>query len=467
MSKVKLSLPIVPVILAAGEGKRMRSKIPKPLQPLLEKPLIRHLLDTLLELQMMKPQIVVGYQANAIREALIDYEVDFVIQNEQKGTGHALHQALKNIEGDVIVLVLYADVPLLQTNTINALLNASDERTLAWMTATVPDPHGFGRLVRDATGDPVAIVEEKDCHLDELKSIREINTGILAGPAHLLRQWTQNLNCNNSQDEYYLTDCLSMAIQDGIHVNIVRCPFPDEILGINDLVQLSFAEKALNRRRVERLMASGVLVHDPDSVYVRGTVTTDRDVEIDIGVILEGHVVLEEGCYLGPYTRLANCHIAKDARIYSHSVLDEAIVGQECQVGPFAHIRPGTRLMDGVKVGNFVEIKSSEIEKQTKINHLSYIGDAQIGKHVNIGAGTITCNYDGLNKHKTRIGDQVFIGSNSALVAPIEISNGSTVGAGSVIVNNVPEDHLSLSRAKQRNIAHWIRPKDRNKKGNL
>ena len=448
---------VVPVILAAGQGKRMRSSLPKVLQPLAEQTLIEHVLDTVEALRAGTPCVVVGHGAAQVESRLQGRHVRFVHQPEQLGTGHALAMALPSIPDDHVVLVLYGDVPLVTSDTLSRLLELAGTQAVAWLTAVLPDPSGFGRILRDDQGRVVGIVEEKDATPSQ-RELREVNTGILAANSAALKRWTAALGRDNAQGEYYLTDCLGMAVAEGVPIHVHRAVDHEEVLGINDKYQLAGAEAALRRRRARQLLAQGVTLRDPSRVDVRGRVTAGVDVEIDVGVILRGTVRLGDGCRIGPYCLLHDCEIGAGVSVEAHSILEGASVGAQCRVGPFARLRPGAQLAHGARVGNFVEIKQSALGAGSKVNHLSYIGDAHIGRDVNIGAGTITCNYDGVNKHRTVIGDRAFIGSNTALVAPVDVGDGATIGAGSVITRSAPPEELTLARARQVTVKGWKRP---------
>ena len=449
--------PIVPVILAAGQGKRMRSSMPKVLQPLAEAPLLDHVLAAAEDLGAAAPIVVVGHGGQQVEEHLAGRRLRIAHQAEQLGTGHAVAQALPLIDDEAIVLVLYGDVPLIGADTLRELAAQALDGALAWLTVHVDDPTGFGRILRDDGGAVVGIVEERDATPAQ-RGLREVNTGILAVRCAALKRWVAALKCDNAQGEYYLTDCLAMAVSEGLPVRVHRCGDVREVLGINDRRQLAEAERTLNRMRADALLEQGVTLRDPARLDVRGRVEAARDVEIDVGVVFKGRVVLEEGCYVGPYCILSDCTVGAGARVEAHSVIEGAVIGESCAVGPFARLRPGARLAEKSRVGNFVEVKNATIGLGSKVNHLSYIGDATLGAGVNVGAGTITCNYDGANKHHTRIGDRAFIGSNTALVAPVEVGESATVGAGSVLTRDAPAGELTLARARQTTIQGWQRP---------
>ncbi|WP_455384096.1 bifunctional UDP-N-acetylglucosamine diphosphorylase/glucosamine-1-phosphate N-acetyltransferase GlmU [Acidihalobacter prosperus] len=448
---------IVPVILAAGQGKRMRSSVPKVLQPLAEAPLLDHVLKAAEALGAAEPVVVIGHGGERVEAHLDGRAVRIAHQAQQLGTGHAVAQALPQIEDDAIVLVLYGDVPLIGSQTLRELAAQASDGALAWLTVHVDDPTGLGRILRDDGGSVVGIVEERDATPAQ-RGLREVNTGILAMRCAMLKRWVAALDCDNAQGEYYLTDCLAMAVAENVPVRVHRCEDPREVLGINDRRQLAEAERTLNRMRADGLLAQGVTLRDPARLDIRGNVEAGRDVEIDVGVVFKGRVTLGEGCYVGPYSVLSDCAVAAGARVEAHSVVEGAEIGEGCTVGPFARLRPGARLSEGARVGNFVEVKNASVGLGSKVNHLSYIGDATLGAGVNIGAGTITCNYDGANKHHTLIGDRAFIGSNTALVAPVEVGEDATVGAGSVLTRAAPPGELTLARARQTTIQGWQRP---------
>ncbi|MGQ4877883.1 bifunctional UDP-N-acetylglucosamine diphosphorylase/glucosamine-1-phosphate N-acetyltransferase GlmU [Billgrantia sp. LNSP4103-1] len=444
------------VILAAGQGTRMRSTLPKVLHRLAGKPMVRHVLDTAQKLEADRLHVVVGHGAERVREALGDYPVRFVLQAEQKGTGHAVGQALEGL-GEGKVLVLYGDVPLIRRETLTTLLAEVSESRMALLTVQLDDPTGYGRIVRNAAGEAVAIVEQKDAAESEL-AIRECNTGIMAMTAAQLRRWLPRLSADNAQGEYYLTDVIAMAAAEGVAIATTQPTDAVEVEGVNNRQQMARLERAYQARTATELMTHGVALLDPSRLDVRGRLSCGHDVEIDVGCVFEGDVELGEGVRIGPYCLIRDCHIGAETVIESHSVIDGTVAAGHNRIGPFARLRPGTRLAVGAKVGNFVETKNAEVGEGSKINHLSYVGDARLGRDVNVGAGTITCNYDGANKHRTDIGDAAFIGSNTALVAPVSIGRGATVGAGSTISKDVPDNALAVSRGKQIAKADWVRP---------
>ncbi|MDT8893340.1 bifunctional UDP-N-acetylglucosamine diphosphorylase/glucosamine-1-phosphate N-acetyltransferase GlmU [Halomonas sp. I1] len=444
------------VILAAGKGTRMRSSLPKVLHPLAGKPMVRHILDTTSGLEAERTHVVVGHGAERLHEALAEYPVHFVLQAEQKGTGHAVAQSLEEL-GDGKVLVLYGDVPLIRRDTLRALLAPVDEQHMGLLTVTLEDPAGYGRILRDEAGEAVAIVEQKDAD-EAQRAVRECNTGIMAMTAAQLRRWLPRLSADNAQGEYYLTDVIAMAAAEGVKVTTAQPSRPVEVEGVNDRRQMARLERTLQGDIAESLMAQGVALRDPSRLDVRGRLTCGHDVEIDVGCVFEGDVELGEGVRVGPHCVIRDSHIGAETVIEPHSVIEGAVVAGHNQLGPFARLRPGTRLAVGAKVGNFVETKNAEVGEGSKINHLSYVGDARLGRGVNVGAGTITCNYDGANKHRTEIGDDAFIGSNTALVAPVSVGKGATVGAGSTIDRDVADHALAVERSRMISKDDWKRP---------
>lgn len=450
------------VILAAGKGSRMKSKLPKVLHEVAGTPMLGHVIETARTLNPDVIHVVIGHGANAVRQRFLDEQINWVEQSEQLGTGHAVAQALPDIPDDVPVLILYGDVPLIRASTLQALCDLVDQNTLALLTAYMDDPTGYGRIVRDVADDVKAIVEQKDASADQL-SIQEVNTGIMSVNSSLLKAWLPKLSSDNAQAEYYLTDTIEMAVSDQKEVETHQPDSLEEVQGVNDRVQLCELECFVQSQIAEDLMRAGVKLYDPNRLDVRGKLETGVDVVIDVNTLFEGHVVIEDDVMIGPNCSIKNAHIHKGAVIKANSVIEDAEIGPNADVGPFARIRPGTVLGPNTKVGNFVETKKALVGEGSKINHLSYVGDAELGHNVNVGAGTITCNYDGVNKSKTTLGDDVFIGSNTSLVAPVELGAGSTTGAGSVITANVSEGNLAVGRAKQRNISGWKRPEKKDK----
>jgi bifunctional UDP-N-acetylglucosamine pyrophosphorylase/glucosamine-1-phosphate N-acetyltransferase len=451
------------VILAAGQGKRMNSALPKVLQPLAGRPLLGHVIAAARALEPAAVHVVYGHGGEQVRAALdaaltaAAPRSSWVLQAEQKGTGHAVQQALPTLRDDEIALVLYGDVPLVQPDTLRALAALAGPKSLGLLTVELPDPTGYGRIVRDARGKVLRIVEQKDANARERK-IREGNTGIMAVPVKRLRGWLGKLRNANVQAEYYLTDIIAMAVKDKVKVAALMAPTVAEVLGINDKVQLAEAEDALQRMRAHALMLAGATLADAVRVDVRGEIVVGRDVFIDVNAVFEGRVVLGDGVVVGPGCVLRDCEIAAGVRLNAYCVIEGATVGAGAIIGPFARLRPGAALGPEVHIGNFVEIKNSAMGAGSKANHLAYVGDATVGARANIGAGTIVANYDGANKHHTAIGADAHTGSNSVLVAPVSIGEGATVGAGSTITKDVPAGTLAVARGKQVAIEGWKRP---------
>ena len=445
------------VILAAGLGKRMHSMLPKVLHPLAGKPLLAHVLDTARALSPRQICVVYGHGGEAVPKALEDAALVWVRQEPQLGTGHALMQALPHLSHDGMTLVLYGDVPLTSVETLKKLISMAADETFALLTVELTDPSGYGRIVRGDTGAVVAIVEEKDAKGSQRK-IQEINTGIMVIPNRYLHGWLHQLENNNAQKEYYLTDVVAMAVRDGIRVESGQPIHDWETTGINSKAQLADLERIYQGEYAGKLLEQGVTLADPSRIDIRGQLACGRDVSIDVGCIFEGDVQLGDGVRVGAYTILKNVKVAAGSAIAPFSLIEATEIGKDCRIGPYARIRPGSRLADEVHIGNFVEVKNSVIARGSKANHLSYIGDAVIGKSVNIGAGTITCNYDGANKHQTIIEDNVFVGSDTQLIAPVKVTQGSTIGAGSTITRDTPPETLTLSRAKQMSVEGWKRP---------
>ena len=445
------------VVLAAGQGTRMRSRLPKVLHKLAGKPLLGHVLDTARSLNPECIVVVHGHGGDQVQQVFSAPDLFWVEQQQQLGTGHALQQALPALEGMERVLVLYGDVPLTSADTLRELTDrtASD---LGLLTVELDDPAGYGRIVRDESGNVLRIVEQKDASAEELQ-IKEINTGIMLLGVERLRRWLAELSNDNAQGEYYLTDVIEMAVADGVAVHIAQPKQAVEAEGVNDRYQLAELERFVQQRQARALMDAGITLADPARFDLRGVLKAGQDIEIDVNVIMEGRISLGSNVQVGANTVLRNVTIADNVCILENCVIEDAVIGADCRIGPFSRIRPGTELVGGAHVGNFVEIKNSRVDLGSKINHLSYVGDTEMGSGVNIGAGTITCNYDGANKHRTVIGGNAFIGSNSALVAPVHIGDGATIGAGSTITKDTPGNKLTLSRAKQVTMNNWQRPK--------
>jgi bifunctional UDP-N-acetylglucosamine pyrophosphorylase/glucosamine-1-phosphate N-acetyltransferase len=451
------NLPLHIVILAAGEGKRMRSALPKVLLPLAGRPMLAHVVVTARELNPVRIHIVYGHRGEQVRAAFADQgDLDWVLQAEQHGTGHAVQLALVQIPEAARVLVLYGDVPLIQAATLRPLIDSS--LPLAVLTSELFDPRGYGRVIRDGLGQVRAIVEEKDC-TDEQRLVTTVNTGILAADARRLRVWAHNLDNKNAQGEFYLTDVFVQAAAEDLPATALNCRDEHEAFGANDAWQLAQLERQFQLRQAKAVCAQGVRLADPARFDLRGELTAGSDIEIDVDVVLEGKVELGDGVRIGPFCRIKDCTLAAGTIVNSHCDLEGVVSHGGCAIGPFARLRPGTELATGARVGNFVEVKNATFAADSKANHLSYIGDATIGAHVNIGAGTITCNYDGVNKHRTTIEDGAFIGSNTSLVAPVTVGKDATIGAGSTIASNAPAGELTVSRARQTTIPGWKRPK--------
>ena len=449
-------MPLSTIILAAGQGTRMRSDLPKVLQALAGRPLLGHVLDCAAALGADDVCVVYGHGGETVKNAFPDGSLRWTLQSEQLGTGHALQQAMPDTPDENRVLVLFGDVPLLTPATCQRLLDETPTGDVAVLTVDMADPTGYGRIIRE--GSKVScIVEEKDAGPDE-RAVREINTGVLVAPADKLRGWLAGLGNDNAQGEYYLTDAIAMAVNDGVDVHGIKADSWTEVMGINDKKQLAEAERALQARLVEELMQQGVGFADPARVDIRGTLHCGKDVFIDVNAVFEGDVELGDGVKIESNNLVRDSRLGAGTLVHSNCHIEGADTGNECEIGPFARLRPGARLANNVKVGNFVEIKKSTVADGSKVNHLTYIGDTEIGTGVNVGAGTITCNYDGVNKHKTTIGDGAFIGSGVELVAPVKVGAGATIGAGSTITKEVGEDQLVLERARQKAVPGWKKP---------
>ena len=450
----RLGLSII--ILAAGQGTRMRSALSKVLQTVAGKPLLGHVLDGAQALQATDICIVYGHGGEAVRKVFQGESLRWVLQAEQLGTGHAMQQAMPGTLDENRVLVLFGDVPLLKTSTLSRLLDDTPDDDVAVLSVDMEDPTGYGRIVRDG-GSVSCIVEEKDADAD-IKAVREINTGVMVCPASKLKTWLDSLRSDNAQGEYYLTDVIAMAVNDNVTVHGIKADSAVEVMGINDKKQLAEAERAYQARLVDELMADGVGFADPARVDIRGTLKCGKDVFIDVNAVFEGDVTLGDSTTIESNNLVRDSQIGAGTVLHSNCHIEGAVTGSNCEIGPFARLRPGAELANNVKVGNFVEIKKSTVADGSKVNHLTYIGDTEIGTGVNVGAGTITCNYDGANKHKTVIGDGAFIGSGVELVAPVMIGKGATIGAGSTITKSTPDDKLTLERAKQFTVPGWQKP---------
>ncbi len=444
-------------ILAAGKGTRMRSNLPKVLHTLAGKPFLQHVLDRAEELGSNSTSVIIGHGADAVKEAVSAKNIGFVEQLDQLGTGHAVLQALPHLHEDATALILYGDVPLIATETLQRLITAVGDDALGLLTVNLDDPTGYGRIVRNEAGAVIAIVEQKLAN-DEQRKINEVNTGVMAVKVKDLQRWLPALSDDNAQREYLLTDIIEMANNEGKAIVTAQPSEEYEVLGVNNRVQQAELERIYQRKIADKLLENGVTLLDPQRFDCRGSLTAGKDCVIDVNCVFEGDVVLGDGVIIGPNCHITDTEIASNVEIKSHSVLEGAKVGNHVAVGPFARLRPKASLGDHAKVGNFVEIKKSNIGENSKVSHLSYIGDAEVGDNVNIGAGTITCNYDGVNKFVTTVGDGVFVGSNTSLVAPVALGENVTVAAGSVVTIDVKEDALAVARSRQRNIDGWVRP---------
>ena len=448
------------VILAAGKGTRMRSSKPKVVHPIAGKPMVMHVIDSAKEIKVEQIIVVAGHEIEQVTALLTDQDVEIVEQKEQLGTGHAVDQALPLVKPGNQVVVLYGDVPLIKASTLEALVASTPENGIGLLTVELAVPTGYGRIVRENDAI-VAIVEQKDA-TDEQLMIKEVNTGILSANETNLKKWLSRIDNNNAQGEYYLTDTIAMAANEG-GVKACHPQTEIEVEGVNSRIQLAQLERAFQEQLANGLMENGVTLLDPKRIDIRGELICAQDVLIDVNTIFEGKVVIETGAIIGPNCVLKNCTIGQDSQIKANSVIEESTVGKHCQIGPFARLRPGTSLQDEAFIGNFVETKKAFFGKKSKASHLAYVGDAIIGENVNIGAGVITCNYDGANKFTTRIEDNAFIGSDSQLVAPVTIGKGATIGAGTTVTKDVHADELCISRVKQKHIQDWQRPVKKNK----
>ncbi len=445
------------VILAAGKGTRMRSALPKVLQPLAGRAMLGHVVDTARALEAGRICVVYGHGGEVVREHLGMADLLWARQEPQLGTGHAVQQALPHLSDDDVVMVLYGDVPLISATTLERLQQAAGGTRLALLTVALDDPTGYGRILRNPAGEVVRIVEQKDASEAE-RAVREVNTGILVAPVARLRDWLSRVGNDNAQGEYYLTDIVGLAVEDGVEIATVQPSAVWETLGVNSKRQLAELERLHQRNIADRLMDDGVTLIDPARIDVRGQLVCGRDVEIDINCVFEGRVELGDNVRIGAHCVVRNAVIGAGTRIAPFSHVEDTIMGAACMVGPYARTRPGTVLGEDVHLGNFVEVKNSRIDNHSKANHLAYVGDADVGQRVNVGAGTITCNYDGANKHRTVIEDDVFIGSDSQLVAPVRVGKGATLAAGTTLTKDAPPQQLTVSRAKQLSIAGWKRP---------
>lgn len=446
------------ITLAAGKGSRMKSDLPKVLHKLAGKPMLAHVLNSSAQLNNAKQHVVIGHGAELVQQQITGFDISWAFQTEQNGTGHAVAQAMPNVDPDATVIVLYGDVPLIRSHTLQQLLDQTQaQQGLTLLTVKLDNPTGYGRIVRNSANEIQAIVEQKDANPQQL-TINEVNTGILAVAAKYLNEWLPKLSSNNAQGEYYLTDIIAMAVSQGVAVSAIHPQDEHEVQGVNDRLQLAELERVYQRRQADELLRAGVSLADPSRIDIRGSLTVGNDVVIDVGCVFEGDVSLADGVHVGPYCVIKNSHIGAGTELQAYSHLDQANTEENCQIGPYARLRPGADLRRQAKVGNFCEVKKAVVGEGAKVNHLTYIGDAIIGKNANIGAGTITCNYDGVNKFITEIGENSFIGSNTALVAPVKIGAGATIGAGSTITKDVEASELAVARGNQRNISGWQRP---------
>lgn len=460
--------PLEIIVLAAGKGTRMQSALPKVLHPLAGKALLQHVVDTALICEPTRIQVVVGHGADEVKTAITHPQIEWVNQTEQLGTGHAVQQAIGTISDNANVLILYGDVPLISDATLSKLIDCMSGFSLAVLTAILDDPSSYGRMLHDNNGEVCGIIEHKDAN-EKQKAINEINTGFVCARAKQLKSWLDQLDNNNAQQEYYLTDIVQLAYKVGDLICTTQPDSNSEIMGVNSRIELAQLERIKQHKLAEELMLNGVTIIDPARIDIRGDVQIGQDTLIDINCVIEGPTVIGNNVVINPNCVISECTIDDNTIIHSHTVLQQAVIGQQVNVGPFARIRPGTQLADEVRIGNFVETKNAQLARGAKANHLSYVGDANVGENTNIGAGVITCNYDGANKHKTSIGNNVFVGSDSQLVAPVTIEDGATIGAGSTVTNNVGVDQLAVSRARQRLVDNWQRPgsnSGNNKKNN-
>ncbi|MBS0359174.1 MAG: bifunctional UDP-N-acetylglucosamine diphosphorylase/glucosamine-1-phosphate N-acetyltransferase GlmU [Proteobacteria bacterium] len=445
------------VILAAGEGKRMYSTLPKVLHPFLGKPILAQVIQTASQLNPEKIHVICGHAQEKIRAAFPQGSLHWIEQTQQLGTGHAVAQALPFLKDDEQVLVLAGDVPLISRESLEQLIEKTSAQELGLILAEFSDPSGLGRVIRDKKNNIISITEDRDCD-ESQKKIREIYSGILLAPAKLLKEWLPKLSNSNSQKEYYLTEIISFAVKSGVSICSITVKDEYEVYGINDRYQLITLERYAQTRKAEQLLRAGVVIRDPARFDLRGDLTIGKDVVIDVNVIFEGQVSIGNHCQIGSNVVIRNTKIGDNVTIKENCVIEEATIGSHSIVGPFARVRPETHLAESVHIGNFVEIKKSTIAEGSKVNHLSYVGDAIIGKHVNVGAGTITCNYDGVNKYQTIIEDDVFIGSDTQLIAPVKVGKGATIGAGATICKDAPADQLTISARQQKSIPGWKRP---------
>jgi bifunctional UDP-N-acetylglucosamine pyrophosphorylase/glucosamine-1-phosphate N-acetyltransferase len=457
MSRTK-DPPLEVIVLAAGKGTRMRSDTPKVLHELGGEPLLAHVLRAVKQLEPHAVHVVLGYGAQRVRDRFADENVNWVVQREQLGTGHAVKTALPGTAAGSTVLVVYGDIPMIGGDELSDLAESLAASDVALLTADFKDPRGYGRILRDTSGKVVGIVEDKDAS-PEQQAIREINTGFIAARSDRLAEWLEEVDDDNSQREHYLTDVIAIAVREGRRVADFRAACPEAVIGVNTNTELACLERQYRKRRAAELLEQGVTLVDPDRFDARGEISFGRDCIVDVNVLLEGPLEIGDGVRIGPHSVVRRSDLGDGVNIRSHCVIEDSRVGKGAVIGPFARLRPGTLLAGGVHVGNFVEIKNSELGEGAKVNHLSYVGDSTLGRRVNIGAGVITCNYDGANKNHTQIEDDVFVGSNCQLVAPVKLGKGATIGAGSTITKDVPADALAITRARQKHFSGWERPR--------
>ena len=453
-----MAFPLDVVILAAGQGKRMQSALPKVLHPLAGRPLAAYVLATVRSLSPRAIAVVTGFGAEAVEQALGSLDLIFVRQEPPRGTGDAARVALSVLQLDGVTLVGLGDVPLIAADALQSIASIAQQGRVGLLSARVRNPFGLGRVIRGADGQVRAIVEERDATPEE-RAIHEINTGFIAAPTSLLKRWLEHLTPHNAQGEFYLTDIVAMAVEEGVGVGAHVVTDEMSVLGINDRAQLAALERTVQRRRATELMLGGASIVDPARIDIRGNLACGRDVTIDVGCVFEGTVRLADGASIGPYCVLRDVTVGPGTRVEAFSHFDSAVIGRNCRIGPYARLRPGTNLAEDVHIGNFVEVKASTLGAGSKANHLAYVGDAVLGSRVNFGAGSITANYDGANKHQSIIGDDVHVGSNCVLVAPITIGDGATIGGGSTVIREAPAGQLTVARPKQVSIARWQRPR--------
>ena len=450
------------IILAAGKGTRMHSKLPKVLHELAGEPLLAHVIHTVQQIGPNAMHVVYGHGADTVLNRFEGLGVNWVMQSKQLGTAHAVKAAMPHVNPGSIVLVVYGDIPLVNARELSALIKVVDAKRLALLTAEFEDPAGYGRIVRDASGTVVGCVEHRDANTDQL-AIKEVNTGFIAARATDLAHWLEQVDNHNAQKEYYLTDIIAIAVKEGAEVADIQASDAVSVLGVNTKAELALLERYYQGKRAAYFLEQGVTIVDPNRFDARGDIRFGTDCVVDVNVVLEGPLEIGHGVHIEAHNVLRKSRIGDNVQVKPQCVIEDAEIGSNTVVGPFARIRPGARIADHVHIGNFVEIKNSSLETGTKVNHLSYVGDSTVGRGVNIGAGVITCNYDGANKHRTEIDDEVFVGSNTQLVAPVKLGRGATIGAGSTITDDVPPDTLAVTRAPQKHVKGWRRPRKKTK----